>query len=129
MARVRRKVQELAVAREHRNHKQGRTPGRRRHPTTPAALAIIQAAIPLGLKAVGDALQAEVRALAGAVSGRRRCRGDRAPGHASRDDIPRRPEGPGSWFRACEIEWRAMKWPLAIYPQFQTPRAHDVTPR
>ena len=34
--------------------------------TTPVTLAMIQALVPLGLKAVEDALQAEVLALAGA---------------------------------------------------------------
>ena len=94
--------------------------------TTPAALAMIRALIPLGLKAVEDALLAEVTTLAG-------------PRYARDDDRPavvRWGTQPGSIYLAdqklpitvprvrdrdaqCEV-------PLATYAGLQTPRAHDV---
>lgn len=94
--------------------------------TTPAALAMIRALIPLGLRAVEDALLAEVTTLAG-------------PRYARDDDRPavvRWGTQPGSIYLAdqklpitvprvrdrdaqCEV-------PLATYAALQTPRAHDV---
>ena len=94
--------------------------------TTPAALALIRALIPLGLKAVEDALAAEVNALAG-------------PRYARDDDRPsvvRWGAQRGSIYladqklpvtvprvrdraAACEV-------PLAMYAALQTPRAQDV---
>ena len=94
--------------------------------TTPAALAMIRALIPLGLRAVEDALLAEVTTLAG-------------PRYARDDDRPavvRWGTQPGSIYLAdqklpitvprvrdrdaqCEV-------PLATYAGLQTPRAHDV---
>ena len=94
--------------------------------TTPAALALIHALIPLGLRAVEEALLAEVQRLAG-------------PRYARDDDRPavvRWGAQPGSIFLAdqklpitvprvrdrtaeCEV-------PLAAYAALQTPRAHDV---
>ena len=89
-------------------------------------LAMIQALIPLGLRAVEEALQQEVRALAGT-------RYARADGHPG---ISRWGTQPGSIFLAdqklpivvprvrdrqarCEV-------PLTTYQQLQTPRTHDV---
>jgi len=94
--------------------------------TTPAALAMIRALIPLGLKAVEEALLVEVNTLAG-------------PRYARDDDRPavvRWGAQAGSIFLAdqklpitvprvrdreaqCEV-------PLATYVALQTPRAHDV---
>ena len=94
--------------------------------TTPAALAMIRALIPLGLRAVEDALLAEVHTLAG-------------PRYARDDDRPavvRWGAQPGSIYLAdqklpitvprvrdrdaqCEV-------PLATYAALQAPRAHDV---
>ena len=50
--------------------------------TTLMTAAMIQALIPLGLKAVEEALLAKVTALAGTVSARRRHTGDRPLGEA-----------------------------------------------
>jgi transposase-like protein len=94
--------------------------------TTPAALAVIQALIPLGLKAVEEALVAEVHALAG-------------PRHArddGRPDVVRWGAQRGSIYLAdqklpinvprvrdrgaqCEV-------PLATYAALQAPRAQDT---
>jgi transposase-like protein len=89
-------------------------------------LAMIQALIPLGLRAVEDALQQEVRALAGA----RYAHGDGHPG------IARWGTQAGSIFLADQklpiavprIRDRAARRevPLATYQQLQTPRARDV---
>ena len=93
---------------------------------TPAALAMIRALIPLGLKAVEEALLVEVNPLAGP----RYARDDARPG------VVRWGAQPGSIFLAdqklpitvprvrdrdaqCEV-------PLATYAALQTPRAHDV---
>lgn len=91
-----------------------------------AALAMIQALIPLGLQAVEAALQAEVTALAGA----RYAHGDAHPG------VARWGSQPGSIFLADQKlaitvprvrDVRAgTEIPLATYAQLQTPRAHDV---
>ena len=92
----------------------------------PVTLAMIQALIPLGLRAVEDALQQEVHALAGA-------RYARADGHAG---IVRWGTQPGSIFLADQklpitvprvrdgMAHREV--PLQTYPQLQTPRTHDA---
>ena len=90
------------------------------------ALAMIQALIPLGLRAVENALQQEVTALAGA----RHARGD---GHAG---IARWGSQAGSVFIADQKlpiqvprvrDTHAQREvPLATYAALQTPRAHDV---
>lgn len=94
--------------------------------TTPVTLAMIQALIPLGLKAVEEALLAEVRTLAG----------PRYAHDDERPDLVRWGAQPGSIYLAdqklpitvprvrnqrerCEV-------PLATYAALQTPRAHDV---
>jgi putative transposase len=94
--------------------------------TTPAALAMIRALIPLGLHAVEEALLAEVHTLAGP----RYARADARPA------VVRWGTQAGSIFLAdqklpitvprvrdreaqCEV-------PLATYAALQTPRAHDV---
>jgi putative transposase len=89
-------------------------------------LAMIQALIPLGLRAVEDALQQEVRALAGA----RYAHDDGHPG------IARWGTQAGSIFLADQklpidvprVRDRAARRevPLATYQQLQTPRSHDV---
>lgn len=94
--------------------------------TTPVTLAMIQALIPLGLKAVEDALQAEVLALAGA----RYRHGDGPPG------VVRWGKQAGSIYLADQkvpltvprVRDREAghEVPLATYQQLQTPRAHDV---
>ena len=94
--------------------------------TTPTALAMIQALIPLGLKAVEEALVAEVTALAG-------------PRYARHDDHPnvvRWGKQPGSVYvtdqklpitvpRVRDAHTRC-EVPLTTYAALQTPRAHDV---
>ena len=92
----------------------------------PVTLAMIQALISLGLRAVEDALQQEVHALAGA-------RYARADGHAG---IVRWGTQPGSIFLADQklpitvprvrdgMAHREV--PLQTYPQLQTPRTHDA---
>ena len=94
--------------------------------TTPTALAMIRAWIPLGLRAVEDALLAEVHTLAGP-------RYARDDGHQA---VVRWGAQPGSIYLAdqklpitvprvrdrdaqCEV-------PLATYAALQSPRAHDV---
>ncbi|MEX2182421.1 MAG: IS256 family transposase [Gemmatimonadaceae bacterium] len=89
-------------------------------------VAMIQALIPLGLRAVEDALQQEVRALAGA----RYARDDGRPG------ISRWGTQPGSIFLADQklalevprVRDRIARHevPLPTYQQLQTPRAQDV---
>lgn len=93
--------------------------------TTPMTLAMIQALIPLGLRAVAEALHAEVEALAG----QRYARDDRA-------GVTRWGKQPGSIYLAdqkvpikvprvrdrragCEV-------PLTTYTTLQVPRAQDV---
>ena len=95
-------------------------------PGSPAMIAMIQALIPLGLRAVEEALQAEVTALAGA----RYDRGDAHP------EVVRWGKQKGSVFLAdqklavtvprvrdrkekCEV-------PLSTYTALQTPRSHDM---
>ena len=95
-------------------------------PGGPAALALIQALIPLGLHAVEVALQAEVAALAGA----RYAHGDGGAG------IVRWGKQAGSVYladqklpiRVPRVRDRAAgrEVPLATYRQLQTPRGHDV---
>jgi transposase-like protein len=90
------------------------------------SVAMIQALIPLGLRAVEDALSQEVIALAGA-------RYARADGHP---DVVRWGRQAGSIFLADQKvpvrvprvrdQARRRDLPLATYQQFQTPRALDV---
>lgn len=94
--------------------------------TTPVTLAMIQALIPLGLRAVEEALLAEVTALAGP----RYAREDAHP------DIARWGKQAGSVYLADQKlpitvprvrDRRAgHEIPLATYAQFQQPRAQDV---
>ena len=94
--------------------------------TTPMTVALIQALIPLGLKAVEEALHAEVTALAGA----RYAHDDGQPG------VVRWGQQAGSIYLADQKlpitvprvrDRRARREvPLATYQQLQTPRAHDV---
>lgn len=94
--------------------------------TTPAALALIRALIPLGLKAVEEALVAEVNALAGP----RYAREDQRPG------VVRWGSQGGSIYLADQklpvivprVRDRAARCevPLSMYTALQTPRAHDM---
>ena len=94
--------------------------------TTPGALAMIQALIPLGLRAVEAALQAEVCALAGPRYAR----------HDAHPPVVRWGKQAGSIFLADQkltvhvprVRDRSTgrELPLATYTQLQTPRAHDV---
>ena len=94
--------------------------------TTPAALAMIQALIPLGLRAVEEALVAEVTALAGP----RYARDDTRP------EVVRWGTQPGSIYladqklpiRVPRVRDRRVQQelPLATYAALQTPRAEDV---
>lgn len=94
--------------------------------TTPTALAMIQALIPLGLKAVEEALVAEVTALAGPRYAR----------HDDRPNVVRWGKPPGSVYVADQklritvprvrdgLTRREV--PLTTYTTLQSPRAHDV---
>ena len=94
--------------------------------TTPAALAMIQALIPLGLQAVAEALVAEVTALAGP-------RYARDDGHPA---VVRWGQQPGSIYLADQKLPIAVprvrdartrrEVPLTTYAALQAPRAHDV---
>lgn len=87
---------------------------------------MIQALIPLGLRAVEDALQAEVCALAGPRYAR----------HEARPEVVRWGKQAGSIFLADQklpiavprVRDRAtaQEIPLTTYAQLQVPRAHDV---
>lgn len=95
-------------------------------PGNPVMIAIIQALIPLGLRAVREALDAEVTALAG----ERYARSDSHP------DVVRWGKQKGSVFLADQklaltvprVRDRSAKRevPLSTYTALQTPRAHDV---
>ncbi len=94
--------------------------------TTPVMLAMIQTLIPLGLRAVEDALQAEVIALAGM----RYAHGEGQPG------VVRWGKQPGSIYLADQKlpitvprvrdQQAGHELPLATYQMLQTPRARDV---
>ena len=96
------------------------------HDDGDVTVAMIQALIPLGLRAVEEALQQEVRALAG----RRYARADGRPG------ISRWGSQPGSIFLADQQvpivvprvrdHTTRREVPLTTYRQLQTPRAGDV---
>ena len=89
-------------------------------------LSMMQALIPLGLKAVEEALQRDVLALAGA----RHAHGDGTPGVARWGQLR------GSIYLADQKVpitvprvrdlHAGTELPLATYAQFQTPRAHDA---
>src|SRR5438093_4531361 len=94
--------------------------------TTPGGIAMIHALIPLGLRAVEEALQAEVLALAG----------PRYAHEDARPEMVRWGKQSGSIYLADQKlpitvprvrDRRAQhEVPLATYAQFQAPRAHDV---
>jgi transposase-like protein len=94
--------------------------------TTPGSLAIIHALIPLGLRAVEEALQAEVTALAG----------PRYAHHDHRPEVVRWGKQSGSIYLADQklpitvprVRDRGTQHEVALatYAQFQAPRAHDV---
>ena len=94
--------------------------------TTPAALALIQALIPLGLQAVHAALAAEVTALAGRRYGRDDDRPEvvrwgtqRGSMYLADQTLPITVPRVRDRAAACEV-------PLTTYAMRQTPRAHDV---
>ncbi|MGH7646988.1 MAG: transposase, partial [Gemmatimonadaceae bacterium] len=94
--------------------------------TTPATLAMIQALIPLGLKAVEDALVREVTALAGPRYGRRdahpevvRWGAQRGSIYLADQKLPIQVPRVRDRRARCEV-------PLATYATLQTPRAGDV---
>ena len=89
-------------------------------------LAMIQALIPLGLRAVEDALQAEVTALAGAryvhgdgVSGVVRWGQQAGSIYLADQKVPVTVPRVRDQGHHCEV-------PLATYQQLQVPRAHDL---
>lgn len=94
--------------------------------TTPGSLAMIHALIPLGLRAVEEALQAEVTALAG----------PRYAHHDHRPEVVRWGKQSGSIYLADQklpitvprVRDRGTQHEVALatYAQFQAPRAHDV---
>lgn len=94
--------------------------------TTPVTLAMIQALIPLGLKAVEEALLAEV----GALAGPRYARDDERP------SVVRWGSQSGSIYLADQKlpitvprvrdQRGGREVPLTTYAALQTPRAHDV---
>lgn len=94
--------------------------------TTPGSLAMIHALIPLGLRAVEEALQAEVTALAG----------PRYAHHDHRPEVVRWGTQAGSIYLADQklpitvprVRDRSAQHEVALatYAQFQAPRAHDV---
>lgn len=94
--------------------------------TPPITVALIQALIPLGLKAVEEALQAEVTALAGTRYSR----------EDDRPDLVRWGQQRGSVYLADQklsvqvprVRDRAARCevPLPTYRALQTPRSHDV---
>lgn len=93
---------------------------------TPGAIELIQTLIPLGVRAVEEALQAEVRALAGPRYAR----------HDERPDVVRWGQQAGSIFvadqklaiRVPRVRDRSTghEVPLTTYAQLQTPRSQDV---
>ncbi len=100
---------------------------------TPTSVAMIQALIPLGLKAVEDALQQEVESLAGARYVRKLAHDDEHSGTAG---IARWGKQRGSVFladqkvpiqvpRVRDLEARR-EVPLSVYEQLQTPRSADT---
>jgi transposase-like protein len=94
--------------------------------TTPASVAMIQALIPIGLKAVEDALRAEVTALAGA----RYARDDAHPGVVrwgrQRGSIYLADQKVAITVPRVRDRLGGGERPLATYRQLQTPRSQDV---
>jgi transposase-like protein len=94
--------------------------------TTPVTLAMIQALIPLGLRAVEDALLAEVQALAGPRYARDDARPEVVRWGAQRGSIYLAdPKLPITVPRVRDAQARR-EVPLATYVALQTPRAQDV---
>jgi transposase-like protein len=94
--------------------------------TTPASVAMIQALIPIGLKAVEDALRAEVTELAGA----RYARDDAHPGVVrwgrQRGSIYLADQKVAITVPRVRDRLGGGERPLATYRQLQTPRSQDV---
>jgi putative transposase len=94
--------------------------------TTPVTLAMIHALIPLGLRAVEEALLAEVEALAGPRYARDDQRPDRVRWGAQRGSIYLADQKlPIIVSRVRDAQARR-EVPLATYAALQTPRAQDV---
>jgi transposase-like protein len=94
--------------------------------TTPVTLAMIQALIPLGLKAVEDALLAEVCALAGRRYARRDARPEIVRWGAQRGSIYLADQKLPITVPRVRNRQAQREVPLATYAALQTPRAQDV---
>jgi len=126
MRRVRRKIEKGQAAELAKQLPIPLDDGTLATPGNPVMIAMIQALIPLGLRAVKEALQAEVAALAG----ERYARGDAHP------EIVRWGKQNGSIFLADQklavtvprVRDRKEKRevPLSTYTALQTPRSHDL---
>ena len=94
--------------------------------TTPVTVAMIQALIPLGLKAVEEALLGEVEELAGPRYGR----GDAHPAvvrwGAQRGSVYLADQKLAIAVPRVRDRAAAREVPLATYAALQQPRAHDV---
>lgn len=93
---------------------------------TPVTLAMIQALIPLGLKAVEDALVAEVRALAGPRYGRDDAHPDVVRWGAQRGSIYLADQKLPITVPRVRDRRAQREVPLATYAALQQPRAQDV---
>ena len=94
--------------------------------TTPAALALIQALIPLGLQAVAERLVAEVTALAGPRYARDDAQPDVVRWGAQRGSICLADQQVPITVPRVRDRAAQREVPLATYAAFQTPRALDV---
>lgn len=94
--------------------------------TTPVALAMIQALIPLGLKAVEQALVAEVHELAGPRHARDDGRPDVVRWGAQRGSIYLADQKLPVTVPRVRDRQAQREVPLTTYAAFQTPRAQDV---
>jgi hypothetical protein len=94
--------------------------------TTPVALAMIQALIPLGLKAVEQALVAEVHELAGPRHARDDGRPDVVRWGAQRGSIYLADQKLPVAVPRVRDRQAQREVPLTTYAAFQTPRAQDV---
>ena len=94
--------------------------------TTPTALALIQALIPLGLRTVEEAWVAEVHALAGSRYAREDERPDVVRWGAQRGSIYLADQKLPVTVPQVRDRGARCEVPLATYAALQTPRAHDV---
>ena len=94
--------------------------------TTPAALALIRALIPLGLRAVEDALLTEVSALAGPRYARADARPDVVRWGAQRGSIYLADQKLPITVPRVRDQRERREVPVATYAALQTPRAQDI---